>query len=164
MTLEDCLNAVERLDVLPYFVTKGGTARMDIAKFLFRMIGQADELRGATEELEFVERNGYRSVYARKVGGETFTPAQRLDWLITAILEDVGRWPDNGMADVRAVYCRYFPPADGREQGENEVSDLARPPSPPAAEQVYIPAPEDEPIGEEITAQIARVAERKRLR
>jgi hypothetical protein len=64
-------------------------------------------------------------------GGKPFTPEARLEWIIAVIVEDICRWPEGGFQEVRACYCRFFPPADGQESAVvSEFAECIHPPAP----------------------------------
>jgi hypothetical protein len=125
-----------------------------IGEMLGRMIGTAD---------------------VRLKTGVVMTPEMRLEWLVTAMIEDVGVWPDGGMKELRGLYCSKFPPADGKEvvcslpgfsPEDAEAGNVA--PSlmklrAPEVPQKYLPEPGDEPIGDDLTKKLAEVVERKRI-
>lgn len=48
--------------------------------------------------------------------GREMAPSDRIDWLIAVFERHVGHWPKEGLADLRAIYCILFRPADGIEE------------------------------------------------
>ena len=74
------------------------------------------------------------------------------------------------MGEIRGLYCKMYPPADGIEnpvcnlpgftdeeiEMGNDYLSLHRAPEP-----TYLPAPNDEPIGEDLMLQINKLAEAK---
>ena len=128
--------ALKEFDVMPFFGTMQPHARAKIAEFLCKLIGTAD--------LPFQ--------------GRILTPEARLKWLTDVIVEDLGKWPDNGLAEVRAIYDMHFPPADGkRNTTQYDSMESVRLPAPllPVAELSEAPDPE-------LKALIAAKAEKMR--
>lgn len=150
ITKQEALEAVEKFDVLVYFdkVTPG--ARLQIAEELMDMVNWPSDR---------VLRNGYGPI-------PYIEPRVRLDRLVNLMVKRVGTWP--GVAEMRGLYCKMYKPADGievsicnipgftDEECENGVDylsiDRAR------KEPKFIPAPDDEPIGEDFKRQIAKAA------
>lgn len=101
------------------------------------------------------------------------TPKARLDWLVAMLCAHVADWP--GMAQVRGVFCCRFRCADGKDvqhcdlpgftdfecsvEGVTSGLSVVRNSLPPQEPQRYLPAPDDEPIGE-LAEQIKTVARR----
>lgn len=87
--------------------------------------------------------------------GVDYTPEMRLNWLVTALIEDVGRWPDEGLKEVRGIYCAKFPPTDGKSAwsslpgfaAQDIESGSGAPALGPVAQPVaYLPQPGDERV------------------
>lgn len=85
---------------------------------------------------------------------------EQLDWLVRTMIDQVGTW--HGPAELRAVFCTRFRPADGVEKysalpgftaGDIEAENLALPRA-PTRKQLADP---------EFTAKIIALAEQKRL-
>lgn len=148
----EAMKAVERMELMAFFSTVSEGARALIAEELMEMINWPPDrpLRnGHGELIPYVE------------------PRVRLDRLMKA-LKKVKEWP--GMAEIRGLYCRMYRPADGDENPSCNIpgfSDeecasgvdylsLERPPAKP-----YLPAPEDEPIGEDIQEQLKQLVAAK---
>lgn len=77
--------------------------------------------------------------------GKMLTPQDRLRWLKEVIIEDIGKWPDEGLAEILAIYDLYFPAANGKKNTRVfESMDAARPPSPILAAKQLTGSPDPE--------------------
>jgi hypothetical protein len=155
ITIDQATEAVSNFELMQYFNTISEGGRTKIAEELVAMVNWPRER---------VLRNGYGEAIAY------VEPIDRLKWLLKQC-KRVSEWP--GMAQIRALYCLRFKPADGVEmeyctipgytldelESGTDFLSLDRGKQP---EQKYIPAPDDEPIGDDLMKQIARVAEAKR--
>ena len=76
---------------------------------------------------------------------------EQMDWMRRVFRDQITEWP--GLAEVRAVFCTRFRPADGIEgkrystvagftAGDIETESIT------ARKQRYLPQPGDEPIGD----------------
>lgn len=155
--------AIPEFENLPFFDRINTQGRFRIADTLVRMIGTENITIGQKVEETFFEKDGCAYSKPIRSGGQVFTPDQRLNWLIDVVVEDWGKWPDDGLRDMRSTYCRFFPPADGKEVETTEFAELAHPPLAPQKAEAALPGPGDEPIGEELHKRIADVAEQRRL-
>lgn len=154
--------AIPEFENLPFFDRVNAQGRFRIADTLARMIGTADIPLGQKEELIFSKRGGYEYVASKKTGGRIFTPDHRLNWIIDVVVEDWGKWPEDGLRDLRSAYCRFFTAADGNEIEATEMADKAHHPMPPVQPNAFIPGPDDEPVGEDLMKQIEDAAAAKR--
>ncbi len=102
-----------------------------------------------------------------KSHGIDYTPEMRLEWLTQALIY-LSKWPEEGMREVRGMYCCKFKPADGMEAYSSlpgfcaqdiESGCWAPCLGPPTQWHAYLPQPGDEPIGE-FAAQIQSGARR----
>lgn len=125
MTLNQIFESMEDFDAMPFFSGMKDRARTKIAETLQTLIGEGDI---ATH-------------------GVSFTPEERLAWLVKVVTEDIGKWPDEGLAAIRSIYCQYFKPGDGVEPAiDYNYTESVRPPAPPQAPKPFLPGPGDEPI------------------
>lgn len=139
------------MELMAYFGTLSAGARVMIAEELMAMVNWPPdrELKnGLGETIKYTE------------------PSVRLERLMRA-LKSVTEWP--GMAQIRAVYCKMYKPADGIEvssctipgftdeeiEAHADYFTLNRAPEPK-----YLPKPDDEPVGEDIKALIGSAAKK----
>lgn len=151
MNLEKASDAVEELSDLPFFLKRDDdAAKLRLAKVLLRMIGTEDQYKNQEEREELTkDKQGYLYCKVTKFGGVCFTPEARMEWLVRTISDNVGRWPENGRADLRTAYCAHFTPADGDETAlPSNILDLIKPPIAPIPPKVYRQEPGDVPIGD----------------
>ena len=149
ITVDEAMEGVNKWNLLPFFERYTAEDRLEIADILIRMIGGKDLWYGQTLTEEVYESNGAIYGHPKRTGGVRFTPAMRLRWVIQSVTEDIGRWPEDGIAGIRAFYCYHFAPADGKEPTAwSDTQDKVAPPLPPAPPQRYLPAPGDEPVGD----------------
>lgn len=108
--------------------------------------------------------------------GALYTPEMRLDWLERALIQHVGKWPEEGMKEIRGVYCCKFKPADGIEvysalsgfspediEGGNQAPCLSATPH-VLDLPTYLPQPGDEPVSADFMKQIEAAADAKRIK
>jgi len=139
MTIVETSKAASEIVDCMGFVPKSDELLLRLSRFLLKVIG--------TEDLTFRDR--------------VWTAQERLDWLVETLIEEVAKWPEGGMGDVRGIYCRFFPPADGKDTGgDSELAQSVRPPAPPVPEQKLLPGPDDTVGVEEIRGRIGEVAGR----
>lgn len=144
--------AVNEWDLLPFFERYKPPQRLKMAAFLVRMVGGDDQYFDCEhEEVVFTKKDGTLGSRDRIVSGTgtLFTPMDRLRWIVRVVNEEIGRWPENGLADIRAFYCMRFTSGDGVSPNQySDVVDLVQPPVPLRPPRAYLPAPGDEPIGD----------------
>lgn len=162
MTEEDVMPAVVELISCLSFIPKVAAFQKRLAAFLVAIVGSQDIYKNQTREDVCTIKDGVEYWGVKKSGGICCTPNFRLDWLVTALIEHVGRWPENGFADVRALYCHHFEPADGKESTNSpEILELVPPPVPDPPPQKYLKAADEESI-DDIQKQIEAAAEKMR--
>ena len=150
ISIDEAMKAVAQMELMAYF-NLSPEARLLAGKELMAMVNWPASriLRNALDEvIPYVE------------------PKERLAWLVRQ-LRKVGTWP--GMSEIRGLYCLRFVPADGIEapcnlEGVTDDGVFVGAGSemdafPPAPEQLYIPGPDDVPVGD-LMASIAGAAKR----
>lgn len=95
--------------------------------------------------------------------GRMWTPAERLEWLTDTLIQRIGKWPDEGMAFLRALYSQRFRTADGIQSSLGLPIEIEAALAPEEPAMLYLPRPGDEPVGRELAAGVARVAKRKAI-
>jgi hypothetical protein len=96
-----------------------------------------------------------------------FVPnAEALTWLVRMALAGMRQW--QGCAELRALHCTRYRPADGYEGGACSVpghapADHEVRPVLKATTQLYLPVPDDTKISDEEGGQIEALGERMRL-
>lgn len=150
ISFDEATKAVTQFELMKFFGQMSAGARSQIAEELMAMVNWSPERplkNGLGEVIRYVE------------------PRVRLARLMTA-LKTVDEWP--GMAQIRAVYCKMYLPADGilvdyctipgftEEECESgsDILSLGRAPEPK-----YLPQPGDEPVGD-LSKAIAAGAKR----
>lgn len=150
ISFDDAAKAVDQFELMAYFHTVSPGARVLIAEELAAMVNWPRER---------VVRNGYGIV-------AYVEPKDRLTRLMKA-MKQVREWP--GMAEIRALYCQMYSPADGHEvecctipgftleecESGTDYFSLERGKEP---ERKYLPQPGDVP--NDILAQIPGAAKR----
>lgn len=163
ITLQDCVDVIDRFEVLPYFDKFSGRARANLAEFLFKLIGNQNLWWGSKFDTKSTQDSKGKWHYDdTRIGGHCFTPEERLKWVELFVTEDFGRWPEDGIAAIKSAYWMRFRGADGVEpRVYSDYTEVARDPMPPPAEKPLLPGPDDESIGD-LVLQIEAAAEKMR--
>lgn len=142
--------SVLRLSECMTYFPQSPVLKVELARMLPRMIGSAD-IRSA---------------------GSTYSPEQRLNWLTEALIHGVGKWPEEGLKQIRGLYCCRFKPADKHEEacsllgfsGDPEDGPQSSFLSAPPVETPYVLQEGDEPIGEELQQQLKQLVAAKTVK
>jgi len=152
------MEAIDRLDVLTFFGNLSGPAKAEVAKLLMNLVNWPESKRRYDNSVDPPRLLPY------------VEPEVRLNRLVNVLINHVGTWP--GPAEVRAIYCKMYPPADGIDGGSSitpgftddeceartDLLSLNRPPEPK-----YLPQPGDESC-DDLKALIEKTAAAKAIR
>lgn len=143
----DAMNAVARFELMKYFSSVSEEGRGLIAEEIMAMVNE--------RPYNSVRKNGLGEIIPY------VDPQYRLARLMRAI-RGVGEWP--GMGQVRALYCLMYAPADGIPGEACMIAVIPDDGSVAALEgrhqnqPAFLPAPDDEPIGEDFKAKLLTAA------